>query len=226
MTKLGAHGIEVKLPTGWEGRVFRRPRAGEASIAAADGPPAPPGETTHAVLHVSTISLPPDAGDFASGAVDKLGPNDALIVLFEHDPASVDQPLFKADGIPKALAEEDFSPKVLQRGIRGQAGAQRFFHDADRAFCLYVVLGSFGNRRRLVPAVNDVLATLTVDRNDSSGVPDQGTTTTAPPSTAPAAEPSTTEVPTTEAPTTTTPATTTSTTTSTPTAPTAGGGTP
>ena len=59
MTDLAAHGIEVTLPSGWEGRVFRRPSAGEVGALDADGPPAPSGETTHAVVHVSTIALPP-----------------------------------------------------------------------------------------------------------------------------------------------------------------------
>jgi hypothetical protein len=199
VTDLTAHGIEVTLPPGWEGRVFRRPTDGEVSIAAADGPPAPYGETTHAVVHVSTIALPPGIGDFASGAVDRLGPDDALIVLFEYDPASVGEPLFRAAGIPKRLTESDFSTNVLQRSIRGQGGVQRFFHDAGRAFCLYVVLGSFANRRRMVPAVNQVLATLTIDQVNAAGEP-VTTTTTAPP---------TTEAPTTEAPTTTTTTTTT-----------------
>ena len=54
---------------------------------------------------------------------------------------------------------DDFNPNVLQRAIRGQAGVQRFFQEAGRAFCLYVVLGSLANRDRLVPAVNRVLAT-------------------------------------------------------------------
>ncbi len=213
MTDLTAHGIEVTLPSGWEGRVFRRPSAGEVSAFADDGPPAPEGETTHAVLHVSTIALPPGLGDFASGAVEKLGPDDALIVLFEYDPASIDEPLFKAAGLPKFLTEGDFSPNVLQRAIRGQAGVQRFFHDAGRTFCLYVVLGSFAHRRRLVPAVNEVLATLTIDQLDATGEPTTGSTTTAPPTTgAP-----TTGAPTTAEPTTTEPATTT---------PDAGGSTP
>jgi hypothetical protein len=198
VTQLVAHGIEVTLPAGWEGRLFRRPAAGEVATADADGPPAPSGETTHAVLHVSTIALPPGVGDFASGAVDKLGPNDALIVLFEYDPASIDQPLFKAEGIPTQLSEDAFSPNVLQRSIRGQAGSQQFFHDAARTFCLYVVLGAYTNRRKLVPVVNQVLATLTIDQLGASG-----TTTTVPPATT-APEPSTTapvtEPPTTEAP--------------------------
>jgi hypothetical protein len=95
VTELAAHGIEVTLPTGWEGRVFRRPAAGEvAARSAVDdvGPPAPEGETTYAIVHVATIALPPGMGDFASGAVDELGPSDAIIVLFEYDPASADQP--------------------------------------------------------------------------------------------------------------------------------------
>src|SRR5690349_3875408 len=208
MTELTAHGIEVTLPAGWEGRVFRRPSAGEVSAFADDGPPAPDGETTHAVMHVSTIALPPGIGDFASGAVDKLGPDDALIVLFEYDPASAHQPLFKAAGIPKTVAEGDFSPNVLQRAIRGQAGVQRFFHEADRAVCLYGVLGSFANRRRLVPAVNDVLATLTIDQVTAAGEP-VTTTTTAPPTTEPPT--TTTTPPTTTPPTTAEPTTTTTT---------------
>ena len=126
-------------------------------------------------------------------------------MLFEYGPASIDQPLFKAAGLPKVLAEGDFSPNVLQRVIRGQAGVQRFFHDAGRTFCLYVVLGSFANRRQLVPAVNEVLATLTIDQLDATGEPTMGPTTTAPTTTAPP----TTGAPTTGAPTTVAPTTTT-----------------
>ena len=93
MTELSALGVTVELPTGWEGRIFRRPEFGDPT-ATADDPAAPPGATTHSVVHLSTISLPTDVGDFASGAVDLLGPDDALIVLFEYDASSVDQPLF------------------------------------------------------------------------------------------------------------------------------------
>ena len=58
MTDLAAHGIEVSLPAGWEGRLFKRPSAGDVAASEADGPPAPQGETTNAVLHASTIALP------------------------------------------------------------------------------------------------------------------------------------------------------------------------
>jgi len=193
VTDLGAHGISVSLPTGWEGRIFRRPEAGDVAAAAADGPPAPPGETTYAVMHVSTIALPADVGDFASNAVDQLGPNDALIVLFEYGPDSASQPLFAATGLPTRLSPTDYGPNVLQRNIRGQAGVQRFFNEEGRAFCLYVVLGSFVNRRALVASVNRVLSTLTIGSataatapSTTTAAPPASTSTTSPPTTAPA----------------------------------------
>jgi hypothetical protein len=216
VTDLAAHGIEVSLPPGWEGRVFRRPVAGEAASADAniEGEPAAPMETTNAVLHASTIPLPPGVGDFASGAVDKLRHDDVLIVLFEYDPASADQPLFQASGLPRQLTPDDFSPNVMQRAIRGQAGAQKFFNDQGRAFCLYVVLGAFARRADLVPRVNQVLASLTIDPLDASA-------STAPTSsTAPAAPTSSATTSSTEpGPTTTAPASTTA-------APTTSGATP
>ncbi|MET0628010.1 MAG: fasciclin domain-containing protein [Acidimicrobiia bacterium] len=142
--------------------MFRRPAAGEVGVSAADGPAAPMGQTTNAVVHVATIPLSPDVGDFASGAVEDLGPFDALIVLFEYDPEAADKPLFAVEGMPRSLTPTDFSPATLQRSLRGQAGVQRFFREAGRAFCLYVVLGSMQNRARVVPEVNQVLGTFTI----------------------------------------------------------------
>jgi hypothetical protein len=199
VTELAAHGLLVELPAGWEGRIFRRPQHGELAATAADGPPAPAGATTHAVAHFSTIPLPADTGDFASSAVPHLGPDDALIVVFEHAPSSVGQPLFAAKGFPRTLDTTSFSPSTLQRALPGQAGAQRFFTEADRAFCLYVVLGAYARRSKTVPMVNAVLATIRVDGASGTTAP----TTTAPTTTVP-----TTTVPTTTAPGTTAPATT------------------
>jgi hypothetical protein len=207
MTDLVAHGIEVSMPSGWEGRLFRRPRAGEVASADAsiEGAPAAPQESTNAVLHVSTIAIPPDVGDFASGAVDKLGADDVFIVLFEYDPSSVGTELFKSAGPPRSLAADDFSPNVMQRAIRGQAGVQRFFNDQGRAFCLYVVIGSFARRKELVARVNEVLATLTIEPLDAASRSTPGSTTTMPTTTeAPSTTtvPSTTTAPATSAPTT------------------------
>jgi hypothetical protein len=202
VTELVAHGIEVSLPAGWEGRLFRRPRDGEvaAQDAHIEGEPAAPQETTNAVLHASTIAVPPGVGDFASGAVDKLGPNDLFVVLFEYDPASVETELFKTAGIPRVLTADDFSPNVMQRAIRGQAGSQKFFNEQGRAFCLYVVIGSFARRDALVKRVNEVLTTLTIEPLGASSHATPGSTTTVPPTTA---APSGGDTPTTDAPSTT-----------------------
>jgi hypothetical protein len=203
VTDLVAHGIEVSLPAGWEGRLFRRPVAGE--VAAADahvgGVPAAPQETTNAVLHASTIPVPPGVGDFASGAVDKLGPDDVFVVLFEYDPESADTALFRQQGIPRTLTVDDFSPNVMQRAVRGMAGVQKFFNDQGRAFCLYVVIGSFARRKALVEKVNAVLATLTIEPlQPTTSAPTSSSTTT----TTSQPDSSTTTTTTTVSPTTTT----------------------
>jgi hypothetical protein len=178
VTTLTAQGISANLPAGWEGRVFRRPSSGEVAATEADGPPAPPGETTNAVAHFATIALPPGVGDFASSAVDRLRRDDALIVLFEYDPASITQPLFATTGMPRRLDPDAFNPNVLQRALRGQAGLQAFFNEAGRAFTLYVVLGSHANRASVVPTVNGVLSSVVISaRPDTSGATTGSTTT-------------------------------------------------
>ncbi len=163
MPQLAAHGLSVDTPRGWEGRIFRRPQSGQVTAAdAPPGPPAPPGELTFPVLHASTIALPNDVADYASEAVVGLGPDDAIVVLKEFAPANAAQPLFAAAGLPRTLDPDAFAPNVLQRRIRGQAGLQRFFHDGGRAFCLYVVLGAYTNRQRVVPRVDAVLASIQI----------------------------------------------------------------
>jgi hypothetical protein len=158
----------VAPPEGWEGRIFRRPEAGEsapasAGVAAAAGEPAPAGEQTFPIVHVATIALPPDMADYGSDVVRDLGPSDAFIVIKEFDPLEVVQPLFANAGLPRELDPDDFDPATLQRTVDGQAGLQAFFNEAGRAFTLYVVLGSFAQRHEVVPVVNGVLASIRID---------------------------------------------------------------
>ncbi len=162
MAELSGQGVAVDLPSGWDGRIFRRSERGEAATADG-GQPAPRGATTHAVVHLANIPLPHAIGDFGSGAVEHLGAQDVLVVLFEYDPASAGAKLFSGQGLPRALDADGFDPQVLQRRLAGQAGAQLFFTEADRAFSLYVVLGSYQNRTELVPIVNQVLETVRID---------------------------------------------------------------
>lgn len=165
MTEIDAHGLAVEVPSGWEGRIFRRLEAGGAGVQAADvpGPSAPAGERTFPLLQVASIALPLDAADYGSDITPDLGANDALIILKEFDPVDATQPLFERVGMPTSLGVDDFSPATLQRRLEGQAGHQTFFHDGARAFCLYVVLGDDARRAEVLQRVNEVLATIRVE---------------------------------------------------------------
>ena len=149
MTQLAGHGLSIDLPPGWEGAIYRRPPVA--------------GESTHPVLHAGSFPLPVGRGDFGSGAVDAMGPADALVVLLEYHRDSTGTALFARTGMPRAVDPAVFSPATLQRSIPGQGGAQWFFQESGRAFCLYVVLGAHRLRSRLVPAINQVLGTVRIE---------------------------------------------------------------
>jgi hypothetical protein len=181
MPQLQAHGLTVQTPKGWEGRIFRRAQQGELGAQAeVPGPPAPPGGQTYPVLHVATIPLAPTVADFASDAVEALGPTDALVVLKEYAPTEATKPLFASPGLPTSIDPDAFNPSVLNRLIAGQAGLQRFLNANNRAFCLYIVLGGYQRRHDVVPGVNTVLSSVRIDPGTGpTSVP--STPTTAPP---------------------------------------------
>jgi hypothetical protein len=114
-------------------------------------------------MHAANFALPPNLGDYAAGAVEQMGAGDVLVVLLEFDPDSAGQGLFAAEGLPTGMAAGDFSPAALPRAIPGRTGAQWFFSLGGRAFCLYVVLGSQGDRAALLPTVNQLVETLKID---------------------------------------------------------------
>ena len=153
MTNLERFGIGLQLPDGWEGEIYRRLPAGDV-LRPSSAEEAP-------VAHAATFPLPVDRGDFGNGAVDLMGPDDVFLALFEYDPPAAITALFAAEGLPR-LDDGDFDARTLQRALPGQTGCQRFFHIGDRAFCLYVVLGSSRFRSRLVRQANDVLAGLRI----------------------------------------------------------------
>lgn len=157
MALLSGHGIDVALPAGWDGRLYRRD-PGEPTAAAEMSPTG----TTYAVLHAASFPLPADRGDFGSGAVEMMRRDDVLMVLVEHGPEAVGTALFAAPGPPSRLSPRDFGPDSLLRSIPGQLGTQRFFSVNRRAFCLYVVLAG-NDLERSVPVVNSLLRTLRID---------------------------------------------------------------
>jgi hypothetical protein len=149
--RLSSRGIGVDVPQGWDGEIYRRSEG--FSAQGADG------EHTGAVMHLGNFPLPTERGDYGSGAVEIMKSDNVLIVLFEFGPESLGTALFSSSGMPRVEAE-DFAPHQMQRPIQGQSGAQYFFNQGGRAFCLYVALGSHTRRRELVPEVNQVLSTL------------------------------------------------------------------
>jgi len=139
--------IEAQLPSRFEGRIFVRPASAGVS---------------YPVGQFATFPIPDDVGDFGSGAVSLMGPNDVFVTLFEYGPESLGTALFSSQGWPSALTPDDFSPVRLRRGIPGQSGTQRFFTEAGRPFSLYAVLGSHVMRQSLVPHVNRLVSSLSI----------------------------------------------------------------
>lgn len=140
-------------PPGWDVRIGRRSEEVPAVLGVHTGPP----PQAHPVLHAADFALPEGRGDFGSGAVEIMLPDRAFVALVEYHPDSAGTALFSNRGAPRRLTGKDFSPRQLQRTIPGHAGFQRFFAESGRAFCLYVVLGSFSQRAGLVPRVNAAL---------------------------------------------------------------------
>jgi hypothetical protein len=142
-------GLGVTPPSGWEAAIYRRRPD--------------PGAQTFPVLHAATVTLPPRRADYGGGLVETLGPDDIFIGVLEFGAEAARQPLFRSlTGVP-ALTPDAYRPRQLQRVIRGQAGVQRFFTTGGRAFCLYSVIGAFGNRIPLTARANEVLASFGVE---------------------------------------------------------------
>lgn len=146
--KVARQGLSVATPRGWDARIYQR--AAET-----------PGEVTRPVLHAADFPLPNVRGDYGSGAVEIMGPDHVFLALIEFDQSEATSPLFGKPR-PTRLSSGEFSPNQLQRAIAGQAGAQFFFTDRGRPFCLYVVIGSYAQRETLAARANDIFASMEV----------------------------------------------------------------
>lgn len=159
MSRLAAHGLSLVVPHGWEAELTVQP-----DPSALD-PELPPARTEPVVLHAANFALPADRGDYGSRAVEIMGQNGVFFAVIEFDESCASRRLFVGQGVPRRLSAEEFAPDQLQMPISGQAGLQRFFRVASRAFCLYVVIGSHALRGLLVREVNRVLAGLKIERS-------------------------------------------------------------
>ncbi len=156
--RLSAHGMSCELLPGWDIRIERR----EQSEIPVPGSTEPMGGYTHPILQAGTSALPARRGDYGSGYVERMTTRDVFVCLGEFDREDGAHQMFE-DGMPADLRGRDFHPDAQQRVIAGMCGAQRFFTVEDRAFCLYVVLGSWLQRASLVPRANQLLSSIRID---------------------------------------------------------------
>jgi hypothetical protein len=154
MALLSGHGIRVELPTGFEGRIFRRTPVG--------------GSVAYPVAQFATFPLTGNVADFGGSVTVGMSATDIFAVLFEFGPESVGKALFNSEAIPSALTADQFFPYLLRRGVGGQSGTQRFFTESGRPFTFYAVLGSHALRSQLVPQVNSLLRQIAIEPGGAS----------------------------------------------------------
>ncbi|HKY16663.1 MAG TPA: hypothetical protein VJM33_17185 [Microthrixaceae bacterium] len=148
---VAAHGISITPPRGWEVRIDLRREDPIVAPAA----PRLPGETISRsgtmtpFAHLGSFALPARRSDYGAEAVERMKARDVFVALVEFDREAADTPMFARRGLP-ALRMTDFHPTAMQRPMPHMCGAQWFFTEQGRAFCLYVVLGSWVLRRSLV----------------------------------------------------------------------------
>lgn len=145
MSHVCGHGLALDVPRGWDASITRRDAC------------------TLPVLHAATVPLPAHRADSGGDVIERLGWGDVFVSLIEHDGASARTALFSARGLPLPLMPHAFVQGALQGMRPVQSGAQRFFTEHGRAFCLFVVVGDHARRARLLREVNRVLATLRVE---------------------------------------------------------------
>jgi hypothetical protein len=177
MAQVRADGVAIGLPHGWEGQIRHCDEDPNVAVGRADAVPggevpvagdvgtlsAPEIPPPRVLLHAANFALPADRGDYGSGAVEAMGRRHVFVSLIEFDRSDAGSALFARTGVPRRLRAGDFDPNALQRPLPGQGGHQSFFTEAGRAFCLYVVIGSYRLAGMLVPVVNDILATIEID---------------------------------------------------------------
>jgi hypothetical protein len=103
-----------------------------------------PDEEVLPVVHAATVPLIVERGDYGAGVVETLQSSDVFVAMIEFGAEAVGSALFpEVSTPPRAVLPAELHPKQLQRVIQGQAGVQKFFSFRNRAFCLYVVIGSY-----------------------------------------------------------------------------------
>jgi hypothetical protein len=149
MTHLSRQGISIRLPHGWEGRIFV--------------PDLPPPALNLPVLHATDQPLTMGRSTFAPELAARAGGVGTVIALVEFDPHLADEGLYAAQGLSLPVRRTDLHPKALQVPDEQQEGRQFFFSLGGRAFCLYVVVGTGPGLPDRLARLNQGLGALRID---------------------------------------------------------------
>jgi len=143
--RTSGHGLSIDVPPGWEARIVRPAQS------------AP-------FLHIGSFTLPSSPGQFGAGATAAMGADGAFAALVEYlvdDHVRPGSGLFAHRGFASRLRMGEFARSQLQVTRPGHLGAQRFFTEEGRPFCLYAVIAPVRKRpARLVGELSAVLGTL------------------------------------------------------------------
>lgn len=148
MAVLSGHGLAVRVPENWEGRIFV--------------PSLPPPALNLPILHLTNAALPMERSTYAPELAAQAGSTGALVALVEFEARLAGRGLYAPQGLGLPLRRAGFHTRALQVPNPLQEGHQRFFSDGGRAFSLYVVLGSGDGADWRLRVVNNALATLRI----------------------------------------------------------------
>ncbi|HEY3209296.1 MAG TPA: hypothetical protein VGL18_05820 [Actinomycetota bacterium] len=141
--ELSGYGIAVDLPSGWEGRIYKRP----------EGDP---------TLHAGNFPLPVEDGDFGSRALAAMGSGGAFLVVTEYEQSLGRRGLFAPEAPAPLPATSELDAWALLRVRLGQFGIQRFMTIGGRPFCVYLVVGTVPSPSGLLAEANVVLRSLSI----------------------------------------------------------------
>jgi hypothetical protein len=141
--ELSGYGITVDLPSGWEGRIYKRP----------EGDP---------TLHAGNFPLPVEDGDFGSRALTAMRGGGAFLVVTEYERGLAGRGLFAPQAPAPIPATSELNAWALLRVRRGQFGIQRFMTVGGRPLCVYLVVGAVPSPSALLASVNAVLRSLSI----------------------------------------------------------------
>jgi hypothetical protein len=155
MTLLAGHGLSIGLPGGWEGRIY----VADLPAPAVNMP----------VLHATDLGLTSQRSTFAPEIAARAGGTGTLVALAEFESRLANVGLYERKTLGLPIRRQDLHANALQVPVPELEGHQRFCSLGDRAFALYLVVGTGPGLGERLDRVNEMLGTLEVRPLGGSG---------------------------------------------------------